>query len=295
MITSSFDLTCDYFIIKYPKIDFVRLNLDNFSDYEFLIDNQGVTLISDKWQLNLSEVKSIYYRKPTLPNFDNIFELKYHSFAYKEIFSTIEGIIESFDGTCLSKPSILRKANNKIIQCLLTKDIGFKMPPPKITNSKRWVFEKFNNNCIVKPISIGSIYDGYEREFVQTNMVDINYDTSYLKYCPAYFQEYIKKTYDLRVTIVGDFVFPVIIISENKIDWRKPDNTIHYEITTLPDDILLKCKLMLSHFELKFGCFDFIVKDNIYYFLELNANGQWLWLEKELKIDISEAIIKELL
>ena len=49
---------------------------------------------------------------------------------------------------------------------------------------------------------------------------------------------------------------------------------------------------MLMDFQLEFGAFDFIVtNDNQWYFLEVNPNGQWLWLEKILALDISEKII----
>ena len=42
---------------------------------------------------------------------------------------------------------------------------------------------------------------------------------------------------------------------------------------------------------MKFGCFDFIIKDDLWFFLEMNANGQWAWLEFETGLNISGAII----
>ncbi len=53
----------------------------------------------------------------------------------------------------------------------------------------------------------------------------------------------------------------------------------------------MKCLLFLQHFNLNFGCFDFIVdKNGNYIFLECNTNGQWMWLEEEAKLPISAAI-----
>jgi len=46
---------------------------------------------------------------------------------------------------------------------------------------------------------------------------------------------------------------------------------------------------------LKFGAFDFIVNNGEYFFLEVNSNGQWGWLEKTLRLSISDAIIDFLL
>ena len=52
---------------------------------------------------------------------------------------------------------------------------------------------------------------------------------------------------------------------------------------------------MLSYYNLVFGAFDYIVTpQNEWIFLELNPNGQWLWLEEALKLDISNKIIEYL-
>jgi len=108
------------------------------------------------------------------------------------------------------------------------------------------------------------------------------------------FQDYIEKDYDLRITFVGEQMFPVRIDSQDKVDWRRPENTVSYGLVDVPSDVVSKCKSMMSFFDLRFGCFDFVVKDNEHIFLEVNANGQWAWLENELAINISGAIIEEL-
>ena len=45
-----------------------------------------------------------------------------------------------------------------------------------------------------------------------------------------------------------------------------------------------------------FGAFDFIVTPELkWIFLEINPNGQWLWLEQSLKLDISQKIVEYLI
>ena len=47
---------------------------------------------------------------------------------------------------------------------------------------------------------------------------------------------------------------------------------------------------------LNFGCFDFIVTPSgEYVFLECNPNGQWLWVELETGLPISQAIAEFLI
>ena len=52
-----------------------------------------------------------------------------------------------------------------------------------------------------------------------------------------------------------------------------------------------KCTRFLQLMHLNFGAFDFIVTPSgEYVFLECNPNGQWLWVELETGMKISEAI-----
>ena len=63
-----------------------------------------------------------------------------------------------------------------------------------------------------------------------------------------------------------------------------------------PEKIKQQCLAMLKYFNLDFGAFDYIVTpDNDWVFLEVNPNGQWLWLEESLNLDISKQIVQYLL
>jgi glutathione synthase/RimK-type ligase-like ATP-grasp enzyme len=49
---------------------------------------------------------------------------------------------------------------------------------------------------------------------------------------------------------------------------------------TLPDEYIQKLRGMLDIFGLNFGAFDIIRDDDDrLYFIELNPNGQWYWIE----------------
>ena len=53
---------------------------------------------------------------------------------------------------------------------------------------------------------------------------------------------------------------------------------------------------MMEDFNLIFGAFDFIVTpEDKWVFLEVNPNGQWLWLEQSLNLDISKKILDNLI
>ena len=44
----------------------------------------------------------------------------------------------------------------------------------------------------------------------------------------------------------------------------------------------------------EFGRFDFMRKDGVLYFLELNPNGMWAWLDLEFKNGIFECVANEI-
>lgn len=295
VITSSFDKTIDYIEKKHNVKNFFRFNIDNFSNYQVSYDNDGFKIIDSQFKfLREKDCISIYYRKPTPEDlFLSGIAKQYHPHIYREVFTLIDGIVDSFEGTCLSKPSVTRRADNKINQARVAKKVGFTLPAFVITNYFSFIEQKLTHP-IIKPLSSGVVETSNRKEFVQTNIVDRTKDTKNLKYSPSYFQEYQVKDFEVRVTIVKNLVFSVKIESEDKVDWRKNGNKIIYSNIGMPDEIKEKCLMFMLEFGMEYGCFDFIVYKGKWYFLEMNANGQWAWLDAELNINISGAILEYL-
>ncbi|PWC22829.1 hypothetical protein DDT52_00735 [Brenneria roseae subsp. roseae] len=295
VITSSFDKTIDYITKRQGVDNFYVFNIDKFSEYQVSYTKNGFEIRNKYYGVILEkDCSSIYYRKPTPENLNDVIDVKYHNHCYREVFSLVEGIVEAFDGKCLSRPSVLRKADNKILQAKIANKIGFSTPDYCLTNSARLLMSHLDAKIIVKPLSNGVVEDEQSKEIVQTNIFDRNKDINALKFCPAYFQTYSKKQYEVRITVVDKEFFPVKIESENKIDWRKKNNKIIYSRTDTPKKIKDKCLLYMQFFEINFGCFDFVVLNEEWFFLEMNANGQWAWLEHETELEISKEIMRYL-
>lgn len=89
-------------------------------------------------------------------------------------------------------------------------------------------------------------------------------------------------------------MFTVEIQSSDKVDWRKTTANVQYTKASLPANLINLCFKLMETLNIQFGAFDFIYRDGIYYFLEVNPNGQWLWLEQLLSLNISTAIINYL-
>ena len=193
----------------------------------------------------------------------------------------------------LTKPCILRKTENKIFQLLYAQNNKILMPNSFIGNNIG--FNRIDNPRIIKPISIGKILKDGEVSIIQTNIMHENDQYDDLGLTPIYVQKYVKKKYEVRLTVAGDDFYAVKIVSDNSVDWRDGDKNT-YELIETPPEIKKTIRKLLFDFNLQFGAIDYIVDpDDNWFFLEINPNGQWQWLESALNLTISESIMKILL
>lgn len=294
LITSSIDETASYMIKKFNgDVVFFRLDIDRFDQYVFSIIEGGWKISSGGRSVSMQQVHSIYYRKPILPDL-HLFEPQYHAMIQRDIISVVNGIADSFQGTVLTKPSVLRKTENKVYQLICAQKFGFQMPQSYIGNSSHACMTFSSHDSIIKPISTGKTFGPNGYEIYQTSLFHDSINEVSLT--PVYLQSYVPKAYEVRVTIIGKKVYSVRIDTNNKIDWRADYVNHRYSLVSMPDAILQKCFQMMKAFGLSFGAFDFIVTpDEHWVFLEVNPNGQWLWLESSLSLDISNSIVHLLL
>lgn len=99
------------------------------------------------------------------------------------------------------------------------------------------------------------------------------------------YQVKIKKKYELRVTVMGSRLYAIRINSQEHPkgleDWRYiPTNELKLDLVVLPKPIQEQCHKIMKALGLLFGCFDLIVTpEGDYYFLEINEQGQFLWID----------------
>jgi hypothetical protein len=289
VITSSFDYTVDYLIDRYSNVPFYRLNVDMFGNYSIKISEKGWEITSPSGVITDKETQSIYYRKPVLPSLDSI-DTDYQGMTSRDIISVIVGIADAFPGRVLSYPSRLRKTENKSFQLLSLSSCGLTFPTSVIGNAHDMDLEIELPEKIIKPLTSGKVRCGNDFEIIQTNI--LNGNVGDISLTPVYLQGYVEKAYEVRVTYLNGKIWPVKIESSDQVDWRTENAVNHYAHCLLPPDVERACNKAMEKLDLKFGAFDFIVtRQNQWVFLEVNPNGQWLWLEQELNLDISDCIV----
>jgi hypothetical protein len=95
---------------------------------------------------------------------------------------------------------------------------------------------------------------------------------------PVIFQRKIPPGRDVRLTVVGSHMFAAESDSIF-LDWRIDDGVV-WRKYDLPDDVATRTRRLMSLLGLTFGSLDFrIAPSGECMFLEINLNGQFLFLE----------------
>lgn len=300
IVTHKEDYTADYVIDKLNSrgIDYHRFNCeDSFSEKIDLRfgNNRSATLFNGK------TITSVWYRRTKLPDIRTESQEE-QIYLLKETDAFLSNLMGIIPGKWLSNPVAVREAENKFLQLKIAEDIGLLIPATIVSANKQTIkdFYDLHEKMVIKPLNTGRIdyRDGNSKLLFSSivtaeKMENINSH----ELIPSIFQEYIEKEYELRVTIVGENVFAAKVMSqsdpETTIDWRRKQ--LRFFPAEIPEEITIKCKKMMKRLGIAFGAFDFIkTKKGQYYFLEVNPNGQWVWIENDTGLEISEAIINYL-
>ncbi len=270
-------------------------------------DNDAVIVKNGCDPVSIRMFTGAYIRQPRMPDL-NVLESD-KEFVKREIGETLKSLWRSIDESVwLNAPHRLLQASNKPEQLMIAKSIGFNIPKTYIGadyNRAKSFYDDCSGNVVVKAVKHGFNFDGKIARVAATQKIDRSSLRIIKNYAPVpmIFQEQIFKECDIRVTVVGDNIFAIAIDSqeyaETKIDWRLSDcykiSLKQYKVD-LPELIKRLCLDITRKFKLRYSAIDLVLgQDGEYYFLELNPNGQWAWIEQLGIHSIRDAIINELL
>jgi glutathione synthase/RimK-type ligase-like ATP-grasp enzyme len=259
--------------------------------------------ISSGHNIDLRSIAAVWYRRPGQSVSDPVLrEQRYRAGIDEENHNFLQDLWQSTNCRWVpGTPSALRDAE-KLYQLTLASQLGFTVPDTLISNdpddlldfytehagriiSKRAAFSRLNEHA-----------DHFYRYTERMSRRDLGYVDS-VRFCPMIFQAYVPKALELRITVVGEHVFTAEIYSQEsnhtRHDWRRYDHyRTRYGVHDLPDEVAGLCRLLTKHMRLAFGAIDMIVTPSgEYVFLEINANGQYLWIEKQTSLPITSSVV----
>ncbi|WP_097910779.1 ATP-grasp ribosomal peptide maturase [Streptomyces sp. b84] len=241
--------------------------------------------------VELAEVRSVYWRRPVWPAFDHL-SADDARFAAAHTRYGLGGILYALDGPLwVNHPLRNAAADYKPAQLAVAQHLGLTVPPTLVTNdpNEARAFVESHDQAIFKtlrwtPYQRGGVpLTGWADPVVATEIDER------VAVVPHLFQAVVNKAADLRVLVVGRQVFAVRIES-GMLDWRKDYSALSYRVVDLPDPVEKALLAYLDHFELASGSFDFAIDEaGGLWWLELNPNGQWGWLEESTGLAMSAA------
>jgi glutathione synthase/RimK-type ligase-like ATP-grasp enzyme len=264
-------------------------------------------LCVDGHELDGAEVTAVLYRHLHLREAPHIQDHKARELAESELRATLEGSLLAIDAYWLNHPYANRLARNKPLQLALATRQGLSVPETRITDDPeeiRALHRRWGGQMVAKLVGGQIVAPTVDEQYVvYTTLVeedDLRSDAA-LAACPAIYQRRVEKAFDLRVTVVGERLFACRIDSQENeqgaVDWRGAGaGALPIRPCGLDSDIAGKCLALMRHLGLDFAGLDLIVTpEGETVFLEVNAAGQWLWVQEATGMPIASAIVDQLL
>jgi len=283
----------------------IRIDTDTLFGKKFsLSSSDAVFEISDSGRCPFGRFKSIWYRRPENISLPSEMSAVVREFSGNEFRTALWSFYTSLEGFWMNDPRSCRPIeHNKLFQLKEAARVGLEVPRTIISNDPEELIafsEQQGGRLAIKVLYPTVIKDYSDSDkFIFTNVVDteqLKNRREAIRVVPVFAQEYVEKAIELRVTIVGDKIFACAIHSQNsdrtRHDWRRYDfANVKHEPYRLPEEISVKLLELIKNLNLWYGALDMILTpDGRYVFLEINASGQWEWIEVLTGLEISKAI-----
>lgn len=250
-----------------------------------------IAIIDDK-EIDLKEITAIWFWKPILPkNLRVCADFHFINSQFTTLWHSLSLLLRDPKRKWVNDYFKILEAEHKPYQLQVASLIGFNLPDTLITSDPQKAIE-FYNYCQKEMIIKTLMMTLNENSCCFTNQFteDLLPKIERLKTAPVILQKLIRAKKQLRITVVGDWIFSAEVISESKLDWRR-HSKITMETYNLPQEIMQKCFKLVKLLGLNYGCIDLILNtDNEYIFLEINPNGQWIFVEEKTGMQIGRAI-----
>ena len=311
------DLTADYLVLRMRErgVPFLRVNTEDFGrTFQLTISVDSAEAVgfvhhSDGTTVRTDEIIGAYIRRPGLPSPDRSIDGNHRDFAFREQLETLRSFWTLIpDARWLNPPSMLHSAAIKTRQLITARQCGFAIPPTCISDSADAIIKfasRWPGQLVTKAVKSGFVLVGDEYHLAATTKLPSSFPGDIGDYAaiPATYQTEVRKAHDLRVTVVDNCVFAAAIYSQDtpatSVDWRV-DITggceLRHEPVELEPDVAKGCQMVTQALGLRYSAIDLIrTQEGEIVFLEVNPNGEWMWLEDMCRFPLRDTIIDALM
>jgi glutathione synthase/RimK-type ligase-like ATP-grasp enzyme len=244
--------------------------------------DQMVPVAGDE-PIDLTHIDVIWYRRANMPQLASSDDPDHRQFINGSTIAALRGVLEtSFTGTWISTPSATQRAENKIHQLSAAAAAGLVIPRTLISQDPAEVrnfFTAMYGAVIMKGLRFS------RHQPLLTLGVEPGYlaDDEAIKQCPTIFQELIPGERHLRVLCAGEL--QAIAVQAPDLDWR-PHLDAEARAFDLDKATQQRIHHLLDILELRMGVLDFKFRGDEPVFLEINPQGQFLFMEAMAGTDL---------
>jgi len=250
-------------------------------------------------QIHSGNIRSIWYRKHLEPTFARTLDMTSRRFFNAEASHVMEALWFMSDCYWMNHPSYMRMAANKLEQLNRASKMGFSIPETLVTSSyEEFIafYERHSCRVLVKILSklfveSSSAEEGKEHPFssvespgaiksaitmaIGPRELDIIRSTP-LVY-PHQFQQYVAKTHDLKVVVVGKRVFALKSHAISEQDNEDVNagllSEVDWQAYSLPREVESKVLEYTESYRLSYSVIDLVLRANgEHVFIKMNPS-----------------------
>jgi glutathione synthase/RimK-type ligase-like ATP-grasp enzyme len=215
---------------------------------------------------------------------------KFAGNEYGAFYKCIAYLLELLPVRCINPYSRSRFIDNKAVQLHLAGSCGLNVPAALMSNAptavrsflgrgaNRTICKPFVPNCWQRKGGGGAAVT-YSFELIRKQLPE----SKVLTYAPSIYQDLVVKEFDVRTLLMGNEVYSFSLRTPQRVlDWRQDcaQGKIEVQPIKTPSEVESALLAFAQRAGLCFGSADFAVDFNgRWWFLEINEQGQFLWLD----------------
>ena len=246
--------------------------------------------------IRLRDVRAIWTRRPSPPAIPaGVIDPEHRRFARQEWQDLLEGMILTLGlDAMVVNPLPAQRAAVKPYQLAVAQRVGLRVPETLITSDPlraRRFIDKHQGQVVHKALTSPRFAFVDTRRWQDTDRVALDQ----LLTAPAIFQRLIDGPTDIRATIVGDEIHAAAIRTADSRAgiYSRLDLDVSTTACQLSEEITRQLQALMAALGLTFATVDLKVDDEGQsHFLELNPQGQFLYIEILTGLPISAAVAR---
>ncbi len=255
------------------------------------------TLRTPSRVIDLESVTAVWYRTPRAYQFPPELSPAERAHANLEAKYGLGGVLSSLPVLWVNHPARLADAAYKPVQLVAARRCGLTVPDTLITQDPVAVREfAAQGRTVTKILGANTIGEQGVRKVAFTRVIDEAdlADLRGIDVTTHLFQRWVPKAYEARVIVIGEQITATAIhasTAENYVDWRSDYDGCTYELVDPPADVVTGVRELMRVLDLRYAALDFVISpDGCWHHLEINAGGQYGWIEDKTGAPLTDQL-----